>query len=102
MAAIPMQSVELSVAATAPRWSIRATPATLCRVALWAFALILVTKTAADPDLWGHLRFGLDTLASKSAYAADRYSFTADRPWINHEWLAELLMAIGYTGLGAL
>jgi hypothetical protein len=52
--------------------------------------------------LWGHLRFGLDILTAKSAHVADRYSFTADRAWINHEWLSELLMAIGYTGLGAL
>jgi hypothetical protein len=102
MAAIPIENVHLPVAGTAPGWSIGATPATLCRLALWAFALILVTRTAADPDLWGHLRFGLDMLASKSAHAADQYSFTADRAWINHEWLSELLMAIGYARLGAL
>ena len=81
---------------------IRATPATLCRCVLWTFVLVLVTKTAADPDLWGHLRFGIDALASGAAHAADRYSFTADRAWINHEWLAEWLMAIAYTALGAL
>jgi hypothetical protein len=86
---------------TAPTGSIGVTPATLCRVALCAFAVILVTNTAADADLWGHLRFGLDTLASHSTHAADRYSFTADRPWINHEWLAEWLMAVSYAGLGA-
>jgi hypothetical protein len=100
MAAIPMEHASLPAAATSG-WSIRATPATLCRLAFCAFAVILVTKTAADPDLWGHLRFGLDMLASQSAHAVDRYSFTADRPWINHEWLAEWLMAVGYAGLGA-
>lgn len=102
MAAIPIQHTDVSVAVTAPGWSIRATPATLCRFALWTFVLVLVTKTSADPDLWGHLRFGLDMLASRSALAADRYSFTADRAWINHEWLSELLMGVGYAGLGAL
>jgi hypothetical protein len=97
------QIAGVSLAGTAQGWSIRATPATLCRVALWAFLAVLVTKTSADPDLWGHLRFGLDMLTSKSAaHAVDPYSFTADRAWINHEWLSELLMAIGYTGLGAL
>src|SRR4029077_7977375 len=45
---------------------------------------------------------GLDMLASKSIHATDLYSFTADRAWINHEWLSELLMGIGYTGVGAL
>jgi hypothetical protein len=96
------QIADVPLAGTTRAWSIRATPATLCRVALWAFLAVLVTNTSADPDLWGHLRFGLDMLTSKSVRAADLYSFTADRAWINHEWLSELLMAIGYTGLGAL
>jgi hypothetical protein len=91
-----------AMAGTTRGLSIRATPATLCRVSVWAFLVVLVTNTTVDPDLWGHLRFGLDMLASKSIHAADLYSFTADRAWINHEWLAELLMGIGYTGLGAL
>ena len=79
----------------------RATPLTLCRVALWGFICLLVTHTAADADLWGHLRFGLDMLASKSLHASDPYSFTADRAWVNHEWLAEVLMGGAYTLLGA-
>jgi hypothetical protein len=41
-------------------------------------------------------------LASKSIRLADVYSFTTDRAWINHEWLAELLTGIGYASLGAL
>jgi hypothetical protein len=98
----PRQIANVPPAGTTLGWSIRATPATLCRVALWAFLAVLITRTAADPDLWGHLRFGLDMLTSGSPQAADRYSFTSDRAWINHEWLSELLMAIGYTGLGAL
>ena len=102
MATISLQNADVSLAGTMRGWSIRATPATLCRLTLWAFLLVVVTNTSADPDLWGHLRFGLDMLASKSIHSADLYSFTADRAWINHEWLSELLMGIGYTGLGAL
>jgi hypothetical protein len=102
MPAIPLQNVDVSLAGSMRGWSIRATPATLCRLTLWAFVLVLVTNTSADPDLWGHLRFGLDMLASKSTHAVDPYSFTADRAWINHEWLSELLMGIGYAGFGAL
>ena len=102
MAAISLQNADVSLAGTTRGWSIRATPATLCRLTLWTFVLVLVTNTSADPDLWGHLRFGLDMLASKSTHAADVYSFTADRAWINHEWLSELLMGIGYAALGAL
>ena len=102
MAAFPIPRADVPAAGTAPRWSIRASPATLCRCALWTFVFVLVTKTAADPDLWGHLRFGLDALASGTAHAVDRYSFTADRAWINHEWLFEWLMAIAYRAFGAL
>jgi hypothetical protein len=102
MATLSLQDADWSLDGTARGWSIRATPATLCRVTLGAFVLTLVTNTSADPDLWGHLRFGLDMLASKSIPCADLYSFTADRAWINHEWVAELLIGIGYTGLAAL
>ena len=66
-------------------------------ICLWIF----ITPTLADPDLWGHLRFGLDLLATHSIPSLDPYSFTADRLWINHEWLAELLMGIAYTHAGA-
>jgi hypothetical protein len=69
---------------------------------MWAFIALVVTTTIADADLWGHLRFGLDVLASKSLHTSDPYSFTADRPWINHEWLSELLMAGAYATLGSL
>jgi hypothetical protein len=49
-----------------------------------------------DPDLWGHLRFGLDLLDTGTLTSTDPYSFTQDVPWINHEWLSELLFAVSY------
>ena len=56
-----------------------------------------VLMTIADPDLWGHLRFGLDTLATgQIGFVEDPYSFTSDRPWVNHEWLSELATAVAY------
>jgi hypothetical protein len=70
-----------------------------------AMLCFVTLPTQADPDLWGHLRFGLDMLASRSIPSADPYSFTAaGAMWTNHEWLAELLFAIfwklgGATGL---
>jgi hypothetical protein len=65
--------------------------------------LILVpvlTRTIADPDLWGHLRFGLDMLETWTLPADDPYSFTQDIPWTNHEWLSELIMAVAYKAAG--
>ena len=68
---------------------------------------MLATATRADADLWGHLRFGLDILRDHALTTLDPYSFTQDKPWVNHEWLSELLMGVawrlgGSTGLIAL
>jgi hypothetical protein len=67
----------------------------------WAVvALILapvLVLTRADPDLWGHLRFGLDMLARHTLSSVDPYSFTQDVPWVNHEWLSELFMGAAYS-----
>jgi hypothetical protein len=57
--------------------------------------------TTGDPDLWGHVRFGQDMLAHGAIRLSDTYSFTADRAWINHEWLAELAMAMAFDAFGA-
>ena len=77
-----------------------ASPLVFVRVTLLAFVAVVVTITKADPDLWGHLRFGLDMLSDGSLHATDPYSFSSDRVWINHEWLAELLMALAYNLAG--
>ena len=61
----------------------------------------LATFTHADPDLWGHVRFGLDALDSGRLSAIDPYSFTQDRPWHNHEWLSEAMMALAWRLDGA-
>jgi hypothetical protein len=51
--------------------------------------------------------FGHDIVASRAIPTADPYSFTSDRPWVNHEWLSESLMYGAYAlsgpiGLGVL
>jgi hypothetical protein len=61
-----------------------------------------LARAGADADLWGHVRFGQDLLASRSVVIADTHSFTADKPWINHEWLAEIAMASAFAALGPL
>lgn len=57
----------------------------------------LALPTLADPDLWGHLRFGLDIIAQRNIPGADIYSFTSDRPFIDHEWLSDVVMAATYS-----
>jgi hypothetical protein len=73
----------------------RATTAWLT-VGGFALALGLTSYTRIDPDLWGHVRFGLDMLETRHLPAVDPYSFTQDRSWINHEWLSELLMGLAW------
>ena len=60
----------------------------------------IVVRTVADPDLWGHTRFGLDMLATHTLPRDDPYSFTQDVPWINHEWASELIMGGAYRAAG--
>ncbi len=73
--------------------------------ALTCFAVtalvVLFSETTADPDLWGHLRFGQDLLSSGQVIRPDPYSYmTGDQTWINHEWLAEGLLALVYGAFG--
>jgi hypothetical protein len=69
-------------------------------------ALFLSIVSRADPDLWGHVRYGQDVLAEGRLPATATYTFTAaDQPWINHENLAEIafagaMNAVGPAGLG--
>lgn len=63
--------------------------------------LAFVTMTRADPDLWGHVRFGGDMIDSAAIRVPDTYSFTSDKAWTNHEWLAEIIMASAYRLAGA-
>jgi hypothetical protein len=57
--------------------------------------LVVLTRTIADPDIWGHLRFGLDILETGEIAQIDPYSYlTEGQRWINHEWLAEVIFAL--------
>jgi hypothetical protein len=65
-------------------------------------ALFLIAYTHVDPDLWGHVRFGEDIIDDAAIATRDPYSFTTDQSWVNHEWLAELLMGLAYRAGGAM
>jgi hypothetical protein len=75
---------------------------TSVRACIWLLVAIALLPTWTDPDLWGHVRFGLDFFRDHYLPRIDPYSFTQDRPWINHEWLSEAVSAGAYAGLGAL
>jgi hypothetical protein len=79
-----------------PLISARITLSRLTLGALLALLISLAALTQADPDLWGHVRFGIDMIRTHALPQIDPYSFTQDRPWINHEWLSEALMGAAW------
>ncbi len=77
---------------------------------LWPWSVVFLTlglalfyhaPTAADPDLFGHLRFGREILETRTIPRHDRYAFTSgDQEWIDHEWMSEVGFAAAYDALG--
>jgi hypothetical protein len=78
----------------------------------WALILCLVgvfatvfSLNVADPDLWGHVRYGQHMLERGQIFVTDPYSYLSDGfPWINHELLCEFTLGFleprwGATGL---
>jgi hypothetical protein len=83
-------------------------PALLLSIAAFAGPAL---SPLSDPDVWWHLKAGTEFLSGGPLPFRDTWSCTAQgRPWINHEWLAEVFLALarrigGETGvvlLGAL
>lgn len=71
--------------------------AVILALAMWRFG-----HTVADPDLWGHVRFGLDKIEAGRYLAVDTYSYlTEGMVWFNHEWLGEVLMGAVFLTMGA-
>jgi hypothetical protein len=68
----------------------------LFAVGLALIVAVAAVGTPADADLWGHLQFGGDIVRSRLIVQVDQYSFTSDRPWINHEWLSEVFFYSAY------
>ena len=60
-------------------------------VTIGIFALAF--RNATDPDLWWHLRTGQLMLETHKLFHFDPYSFTKfGQPWVDHEWLSQILM----------
>lgn len=73
-----------------------------CAPALILFlAVVADSMQYADADPWGHVRDGQMILSTGHLIRADAFSYSAPgRPWIDHEWLAEVLLALVYNALG--
>ena len=69
--------------------------------AVLLLAVFQFSENTVDLDLWGHLVYGQHMLHSGAIPKTDIYSWTAQgQPWINHEWIAEIILAIFYTAWG--
>lgn len=74
----------------------------LSKIFIFAFAFDQFSLITADPDLWGHIEFGREAWLQKSPPTTDPYSYTAQGlPWINHEWLSEILYYLIYSWMGS-
>ncbi|QDS92039.1 hypothetical protein FF011L_07750 [Roseimaritima multifibrata] len=63
----------------------------------------LLAWRSIEPDLWGHIQYGEDWIhaGAMPTTASHTYS-TPDHPWVNHENLFELAVAVGQRTLGGL
>ena len=54
-----------------------------------------MTTNCADPDLWGHVQYGREVLRDGTLPQTTTWSFAANgAQWVNHENIAELLLAL--------
>jgi hypothetical protein len=61
----------------------------------------MAARNVTDPDVWWHLRTGQLIAQSHAFVRTDPFSFTRQgQPWINHEWLSDLLLYGIYSALG--
>jgi hypothetical protein len=64
-------------------------------------AVVADTIQVADTDLWMHVRFGQIVLHTGHLIRRDIFSYSAPgAPWFNHEWLADVVMALFYEARG--
>ena len=97
---VPENGADSDVAVSDPGWMLVAD-----RWAIFAIALMLVGSfffVPADPDLWGHLQFGLAHIESGNLATADPYAYTTEGQfWTNHEWMTEWAFGKCYLAAGA-
>ena len=59
-----------------------------------------ISSSTRNAHLAPEVIVGQDIIAAGSIPARDSYSFTSDRPWINHEWLSQVIFASIYAAGG--
>lgn len=58
------------------------------------FGLVVMSRSKADPDLWGHVTYGKEVIRDGHLHDTTTWSYAVDDfRWVNHENIAELMMA---------
>jgi hypothetical protein len=71
--------------------------------ALVAAAAAVYTTRQADPDLWGHLRYGRLFVEERRLPDTDPFAFTSTgQHWSSHEYLAQVFLWLAYAAGGEL
>lgn len=53
----------------------------------------MAARSVTDPDVWWHLRTGQLMVQNHAVFHSDPFSFTkAGQPWVDHEWLSQILI----------
>jgi hypothetical protein len=69
---------------------------------LMLLALAVSLTPIRNYDFWWHLTSGGLILSQHAVPRTDPFSFTAvNAPWVDHEWLSQVLMYCGYRAVGA-
>lgn len=81
-----------------------ANPAWLTRGIILLLGLVaanLLAWRSIEPDLWGHIQYGEDWMHAGEMPTTATHTFsTPDQPWVNHENLFELAVALGQRTIG--
>ncbi|MCR9197075.1 MAG: hypothetical protein NXI04_00360 [Planctomycetaceae bacterium] len=56
--------------------------------------LVVMSRSKADPDLWGHVTYGKEVIRDGHLHEHTTWSYAVDDfRWVNHENIAELMLA---------
>ncbi len=66
-----------------------------------ALVFLMAARTPLDTDFWWHIRAGETSWKAAAPLLTDQFTFTrTGQPWINHSWLAEVILYLVYQGTG--
>jgi tetratricopeptide (TPR) repeat protein len=73
-----------------------------CVAAAFCLIFVMCQRAISDPDIWLHLKTGELILKNKAVPVRDIFSCTvAGKPWVDHEWLFQVITYLVYSRWGA-